>query len=202
MWSSSARVRRGLPRRYGSSSLRRNAPVLVVEKGSEVGAHILSGAVIDPIGLDTLLPDWRSEDTPIKTAVADDRFYMLGPAGALRLPNFLMPPLMSNHGNFIVSLGDVCRWLAKKAEALGVEIYPGFAAAEVLFENNAVAGIATGDMGIGKDGKPKAGFTRGMELRAKYTLFAEGARGSLSKALIAKLRPRCRTASRRNSGSA
>ncbi len=160
--------------------------VLVVEKGSEVGAHILSGAVIDPIGLDRLLPDWRSEDTPIKTAVADDRFYMLGPAGALRLPNFLMPPLMSNHGNFIVSLGDVCRWLAKKAEALGVEIYPGFAAAEVLFENNAVAGIATGDMGIGKDGKPKAGFTRGMELRAKYTLFAEGARGSLSKALIAK----------------
>jgi electron-transferring-flavoprotein dehydrogenase len=160
--------------------------VLVVEKGSEVGAHILSGAVIDPIGLDTLLPGWRSEDTPIKTAVADDRFYMLGPAGALRLPNFLMPPLMSNHGNFIVSLGDVCRWLAKKAEAIGVEIYPGFAAAEVLFEDNAVAGIATGDMGIGKDGKPKAGFTRGMELRAKYTLFAEGARGSLSKALIAK----------------
>ena len=160
--------------------------VVVVEKGSEVGAHILSGAVIDPIGLDRLLPEWRSEDTPIKTAVTDDRFYMLGPAGALRLPNFLMPPLMSNHGNFIVSLGDVCRWLAKKAEALGVEIYPGFAAAEVLFENNAVAGIATGDMGIGKDGKPKAGFTRGMELRAKYTLFAEGARGSLSKALIAK----------------
>jgi electron-transferring-flavoprotein dehydrogenase len=160
--------------------------VLVVEKGSEVGAHILSGAVIDPIGLDRLLPEWRGEDTPIKTAVTDDRFYMIGPAGALRLPNFLMPPLMSNHGNFIVSLGDVCRWLAKKAEALGVEIYPGFAAAEVLFETNAVAGVATGDMGIGKDGKPKAGFTRGMELRAKYTLFAEGARGSLSKALIAK----------------
>jgi electron-transferring-flavoprotein dehydrogenase len=160
--------------------------VVVVEKGSEVGAHILSGAVIDPIGLDRLLPEWRGEDTPIKTAVTDDRFYMIGPAGALRLPNFLMPPLMSNHGNFIVSLGDVCRWLAKKAEALGVEIYPGFAAAEVLFENNAVAGVATGDMGIGKDGKPKAGFTRGMELRAKYTLFAEGARGSLSKALIAK----------------
>jgi electron-transferring-flavoprotein dehydrogenase len=160
--------------------------VLVVEKGSEVGAHILSGAVIDPVGLDRLLPDWRSEDAPVKTAVTDDRFYMLGPAGALRVPNFMMPPLMSNHGNFIASLGDVCRWLAKKAEALGVEIYPGFAAVEVLFENDAVAGVATGDMGIGKDGKPKPGFTRGMELRAKYTLFAEGARGSLSKTLLAK----------------
>ena len=102
--------------------------VVVVEKGSEVGAHILSGAVIDPSGLDALLPGWRDEDTPIKTAVQDDRFYMLGPAGALRLPNILMPPLMSNHGNFIVSLGDVCRWLAVKAEAAGVEIYPGFAA--------------------------------------------------------------------------
>ena len=106
--------------------------VVVVEKGSEVGAHILSGAVIDPVGLDRLLPDWRTEDTPIKTAVTDDRFYYLSAGGALRLPNFMMPPLMSNHGNFIVSLGNVCRWLATKAEALGVEIYPGFAAAEVL----------------------------------------------------------------------
>src|SRR6059058_1434515 len=156
--------------------------VVVVEKGSEVGAHILSGAVIDPIGLDRLLPDWRAEDTPIKTAVRDDRFYMLGAAGALRLPNALMPPLMSNHGNFIVSLGNVCRWLATKAEALGVEIYPGFAAAEVLYgENGEVAGVATGDMGIGKNGEHKDSFTRGMELRAKYTLLAEGARGSLSK---------------------
>jgi electron-transferring-flavoprotein dehydrogenase len=160
--------------------------VVVVEKGSEVGAHILSGAVIDPVGLDRLLPGWRGEDTPIKTAVADDRFYWLGQSVALRLPNLMMPPLMSNHGNFIVSLGNVCRWLATKAEALGVEIYPGFAAAEVLYEDGAVAGVATGDMGIGKDGKPKDGFTRGMELRAKYTLFAEGARGSLSKTLIAK----------------
>ena len=160
--------------------------VVVVEKGSEVGAHILSGAVIDPLGLDRLLPEWRSEDTPIKTAVTDDRFLWLGPSGALRLPNVLMPPLMSNHGNFIVSLGNVCRWLATKAEALGVEIYPGFAATEVLTENGAVAGVATGDMGIGKDGKPRGDFTRGMELRAKYTLFAEGARGSLSKILIAR----------------
>ena len=160
--------------------------VVVVEKGSEVGAHILSGAVIDPIGLDRLLPEWRTEDTPIKTAVSDDRFYWLGQSAALRLPNFMMPPLMSNHGNFIVSLGNVCRWLAAKAEALGVEIYPGFAAAEVLTEDGAVTGVATGDMGIGKDGKPRSDFTRGMELRAKYTLFAEGARGNLSKQLIAK----------------
>ncbi len=161
--------------------------VVVVEKGSEVGAHIMSGAVIDPSGLDALLPDWRNEDTPIKTPVADDRFYMLGPSGALRLPNVLMPPLMNNHGNFIVSLGNVCRWLATKAEALGVEIYPGFAAVEVLFGGNGeVVGIATGDMGIGRDGKLKDSFTRGMELRAKYTLFAEGARGHLTKGLIAR----------------
>ncbi len=161
--------------------------VVIVEKGSEVGAHILSGAVIDPVGLDRLLPEWRSEDTPIKTAVSDDRFYWLSAGGALRLPNFAMPPLMNNHSNFIVSLGSVCRWLASKAEALGVEIYPGFAAAEVLFDDNgAVAGVATGDMGVGKNGEPKDSFTRGMELRAKYTLFAEGARGSLGKQLIAK----------------
>jgi electron-transferring-flavoprotein dehydrogenase len=159
--------------------------VAVVEKGSEVGAHILSGAVIDPIGLDRLIPQWRGEDTPIKTAVSADHFYALGPSGALRLPNFLLPPLMSNHGNFIVSLGDVCRYLAKKAEALGVDILPGFAATEVLFENGAVAGIATGDMGVGKDGRPKErSFTRGADLRGKYTLFAEGARGSLTKILI------------------
>jgi electron-transferring-flavoprotein dehydrogenase len=161
--------------------------VVVVEKGSEVGAHILSGAVIDPSGLDALLPEWRDEDTPVKTAVTDDRFYMLGPAGALRLPNFLLPPLMSNHGNFVVSLGNVCRWLAGKAEQAGVEIYPGFAANEVLYgENGEVAGVATGDMGIGKDGAPKDSFTRGMELRAKYTLLGEGARGELTKTLIAR----------------
>jgi len=158
--------------------------VVVVEKGSEVGAHILSGAVIDPVGLDLLLPEWRNEETPVRTAVTADRFYMLGFSGAVRMPNALMPPLMSNHGTFIVSLGDVCRYLAQKAEALGVEIYPGFAATEVLFENDTVAGIATGDMGVAKDGHHKASFTRGMELRGKYTLFAEGARGSLSKGLI------------------
>jgi len=162
-----------------------DATVVVVEKGSEVGAHILSGAVIDPIGLDRLLPDWRSQDSPLKTQVSADRFYWLSQSRALRLPNLMLPPLMSNHGNYVVSLGDVCRWLAAKAEALGVEIYPGFAATEVLFDpHDAVAGIATGDMGLAKDGHRKASFTRGMELRAKYTLFAEGARGSLSKSLI------------------
>jgi electron-transferring-flavoprotein dehydrogenase len=163
--------------------------VVVVEKGSEVGAHILSGAVIDPIGIDRLFPDWRNEDTPIKTKVTADRFYYLGRSGAFRLPNFMLPPLMSNHGNYVVSLGEVCRWLGRKAEALGVEIYPGFAASEVLFgDNGEVVGVATGDMGVGKDGQPKASFTRGMELRAKYTLFAEGARGSLSKQLIARFK--------------
>jgi electron-transferring-flavoprotein dehydrogenase len=160
--------------------------VVVVEKGSEVGAHILSGAVIDPIALDRLLPEWRTDDdTPIKTKVTDDRFYWLSATGSIRLPNFMMPPLMSNHGNYIVSLGNVCRWLATEAESVGVEIYPGFAAVEVLYDaNGAVAGVATGDMGIGKDGKPTDNFTRGMELRAKYTLFAEGARGSLTKTLL------------------
>jgi electron-transferring-flavoprotein dehydrogenase len=160
--------------------------VVVVEKGSEVGAHILSGAVIDPIGLDRLLPEWRTdEDAPIKTKVTDDRFYWLSATGSIRLPNFMMPPLMSNHDNYIVSLGNVCRWLATEAESVGVEIYPGFAAVEVLYNaDGAVAGIATGDMGIGKDGKPTDNFTRGMELRAKYTLFAEGARGSLTKTLL------------------
>ena len=161
--------------------------VVIVEKGSEVGAHILSGAVIDPSGIDRLLPDWRNEDSPFKTQVADDRFYWLTAGAAIRLPNFAMPPLMGNHGNFIVSLGEVCKWLAGKAEAAGVEIYPGFAATEVLFDDNgAVAGIATGDMGIGKNKEPKDSFTRGMELHAKYTLFAEGARGSLGKQLIAR----------------
>ena len=159
--------------------------VVVVEKGSEVGAHILSGAVIDPVALDQLIPDWRNEDSPIKTKVGDDRFYWLSAARAVRLPNLMLPPLMNNHGNYIVSLGNVCRWLATKAEALGVEIYPGFAAAELLLDDNgAVAGVATGDMGVAKDGHHKDSFTRGMELRAKYTLFAEGARGNLSKTLL------------------
>ncbi|MGO9936021.1 MAG: electron transfer flavoprotein-ubiquinone oxidoreductase [Steroidobacteraceae bacterium] len=165
-----------------------NLNVVIVEKGAEVGAHILSGAVIDPIGLDRLLPDWRKDDScPIKQPVLEDRFFWLSEKRSVRIPSFPMPPLMSNKGNFIVSLGNVCRWLGKKAEALGVEIYPGFAATEVLYgEGGEVIGVATGDMGIDKNGKAKDGFTRGIELRGKYTLFAEGARGSLSKTLIAR----------------
>jgi electron-transferring-flavoprotein dehydrogenase len=164
--------------------------VVIVEKGSEVGAHILSGAVIDPIGLDRLLPDWRADpDRPLKTEVARDRFMVLGPSGGVTLPNWPMPRLMSNHGNFIGSLGATTRWLAGRAETLGVEIYPGFAATEVLFGPNGEAvGIATGDMGVGRDGKPKANFTRGMELRGKYLLLAEGARGSLTKQIVERYR--------------
>jgi electron-transferring-flavoprotein dehydrogenase len=162
--------------------------VVLVEKGSEVGAHILSGAVIAPLGLDALLPDWRDDaDRPLRTEVAQDDFLFLGPAGGVRLPNMFMPTLMNNHGNFIGSLGLVCRFLAQKAEALGVEIYPGFPAAEVLVDGEGrVVGVATGDMGIGKNGEPNASYTRGMELRAKYTIFAEGARGSLTKQVIAR----------------
>jgi electron-transferring-flavoprotein dehydrogenase len=162
--------------------------VVVLEKGAEVGAHILSGAVVDPLGMDALLPGWREDaDHPFRTKVTEDQFLLLGPAGSVRLPNFAMPPLMSNHGNYIVSLGNVCRWLATKAEALGVEIYPGFAATEVLYdESGAVCGVATGDMGIEKNGEPGPGFARGMELRGKYVLIGEGVRGSLAKQLIAK----------------
>ena len=151
-------------------------------------SHILSGAVIDPSGLDRLLPGWRDDpDRPLTTKVEDDRFYLLGPAGSIRLPNMLMPPLMNNHGNFIGSLGTVVRYLAAKAEALGIEIYPGFAATEILYDDQgAVTGIATGDMGVGRDGERKAEFTQGMELRAKYTIFSEGARGSLTKQLLAR----------------
>ena len=159
--------------------------VVLIEKGSEVGAHILSGAVIDPIGINSLMPDWQRLGAPIETKVTDDRFLYLGPAGSLRLPNFAMPPLMSNHGNYIVSLGAVCKWLSEQAEAMGLQIFPGFAGAEVLYNpDGSVAGVATGDMGIGKDGKAKSGFARGMEIRARYTIIAEGARGSLAKQLI------------------
>src|SRR5258708_5213641 len=161
--------------------------VCVLEKGSEIGAHILSGAVIDPIGLNELMPDWKDKGAPIETLVSDDQFLWLTKTGSFRFPNFTMPPLMNNHGNYIVSLGDVCRWLATQAEALGVEIYPGFAAAEVLYtEDGSVKGVATGDMGVAKDGKHKDSYTPGMELHAKYTLIAEGVRGSLAKMLMAK----------------
>jgi electron-transferring-flavoprotein dehydrogenase len=162
--------------------------VVVLEKGAEVGAHILSGAVVDPIGMDKLLPGWREEEGhPFKTAVTDDQFLFLGPAGSVRLPNFMMPPLLNNHGNYIVSLGSVCRWLAEKAEALGVEVYPGFAAAEVLYnDEGAVIGVATGDMGVERDGTHGPAYAPGMALLGKYTLIGEGVRGSLAKVLISK----------------
>ena len=180
----------GLTAAIRLKQLNADLTIVVVEKGSEVGAHILSGAVIDPAGLDKLVPDWREDaDCPLKTQVTSDRFYWATSQGWFRIPNFIMPPLMHNHHNYIGSLGNVCRWLAPKAEALGVEIYPGFAAAEVLYDDKgAVRGIATGDMGIAKDGTHKDSYTRGMELVGKYTLFAEGARGSLSKQLIAKFK--------------
>jgi electron-transferring-flavoprotein dehydrogenase len=159
--------------------------VCVLEKGSEVGAHILSGAVIDPIALNELIPNWKALGAPLNTPVTDDRFYLLGPQGALRLPNFLMPPLMNNHGNYAVSLGNVCRWLSQQAEGLGVEIYPGFAASEVLYNQaGAVRGVVAGVMGLDKEGKPGPDYQAGMELTGKYVLIAEGVRGSLAKELI------------------
>jgi electron-transferring-flavoprotein dehydrogenase len=165
----------------------RETSVCIIEKGSEVGAHILSGAVIDPIGLNELIPDWKALGAPVTTAVRDDRFYYLTRNGGVRVPNVIMPPLMSNHGNYIISLGELCRWLAQQAEALGVEIYPGFAAIEAeLGPNGEVVGIVTGDMGIARDGHRKPNYAPGMALRGKYTLIAEGARGSLAKTLIAR----------------
>ena len=159
--------------------------VVLVEKGSEIGAHILSGAVIDPIGLDKLLPDWRgASDRPLTTEVTKDEFLFLGPAGGVKIPTIGLPRLMDNHGNFIGSLGNVVRWLGQQAEALGVEIYPGFPAAEVLVEDGRVVGIATGDLGVARDGEPRGDYARGMELRGKYTILAEGARGSLTKGII------------------
>ncbi len=159
--------------------------VCVVEKGSEVGAHILSGAVLDTRALDELLPDWQAMGAPLNTAVTEDRFLFLGEKGGRGVPTLFLPGCFKNHGNYIISLGNLCRWLAERAEAMGVEIYPGFAAAEVLYdEAGAVTGIATGDMGVGEDGEPTANYQQGMELRAKYTFFAEGCRGSLGKQVI------------------
>ena len=160
-----------------------DAAVCVVEKGGEVGAHILSGAVIEPRALAELFPDWKDRGAPLNTPAGEDRFLFLTATRAFRMPT---PPQMHNAGNYIVSLGDVVRWLGAQAEALGVEIYPGFAAAELLEEDGRVVGIATGDMGIGKDGAPGENFQRGMELRAPYTLLAEGCRGSLTKQAMAR----------------
>ena len=170
-----------------ASAAGQDVSVCVLEKGSEVGAHILSGAVIDPISLNELLPDWKEQGAPIKTQVTKDQFLLLWQSGSFSFPNFLMPPLMNNHGNYIVSLGNLCRWLATQAEELGVEIYPGFAAAEILYnDDGSVKGVATGDMGVSREGEQKDSYMVGMELLGKYTLVAEGARGSLTKQLISR----------------
>ena len=159
--------------------------VVVLEKGSQVGAHILSGAVIDPVALDRLLPEWREQGSPLETPVNEDRFYYLWEAAGLPVPSLLMPPLMSNHGCYIGSLGSLCRWLGEQAEALGVEIYPGIAVTEAIFgPDGEVQGVITGDMGVARDGTHKDSYTPGIALLGKYTLLAEGARGSLSKQLI------------------
>jgi electron-transferring-flavoprotein dehydrogenase len=168
-----------------------DAAICVVEKGAEVGAHILSGAVIEPRSLDELLPDWRTDAAPpLTTPAGEDRFLLLTETRSFKLPT---PPQMHNHGNYVGSLGNLCRWLGTKAEELGIEIYPGFAAAEILEEDGRVVGIATGDMGIGRDGEPTAHHQPGMELRARYTIFAEGCRGSLTKRLFERfdLRQTC-----------
>ena len=166
----------------------REVSVCVLEKGSEVGAHILSGAVLEPRALNELIPEWRERGAPLNTPAAGDRFLFLTARRAYRLPT---PPQMRNHGNYIVSLGNVCRWLAKEAEAMGIEIYSGFAAAEVLYDDKGrVSGVATGDMGVGRDGKPTDHYQPGVELRAKQTIFAEGCRGSLTKTLFERFRLR------------
>jgi electron-transferring-flavoprotein dehydrogenase len=161
--------------------------VCVLEKGSEVGAHILSGAVMDPIAINELFPDWKALGAPMGVAVSEDRFLMLTESGGMRMPEWMLPGCFKNHGNYVISLGNLVRWLGQQAEALGVEIYPGFAAAEILYnEDGSVKGVATGNMGVGRDGEPTENFQPGMELHAKYTLFAEGARGHLGRQLITR----------------
>ena len=161
--------------------------VVVLEKGSEVGAHILSGAVLDPAGLTRLMPDWKEKGAPLNVPVKEDNFYVLGEAGQIRLPNFVMPPLMNNHGNYIVSMGNVCRWMAEQAESMGVEIFPGMAASEVVYgDNGEVKGVVAGVFGLEEDGSIGENTEPGMELHGKYVFFSEGARGSLSKEIIAK----------------
>ncbi|WP_424932456.1 4Fe-4S dicluster domain-containing protein [Amaricoccus macauensis] len=161
--------------------------VVVLEKGSEVGAHILSGAVLDPCGLDALIPDWEERGAPLKTEVTEDRFYMLGHSGSIRVPNWPMPSLMDNHGNYIVSMGNVCRWMAEQAEELGVEIFPGMAASEIVWgENDEVRGVVAGEFGLDPNGEPGPNYEPGMELLGKYVFIAEGVRGSLAKQIIAK----------------
>ncbi|WP_340109894.1 electron transfer flavoprotein-ubiquinone oxidoreductase [Pikeienuella sp. HZG-20] len=161
--------------------------VVVLEKGSEVGAHTLSGAVLDPTGLDALIPDWKERGAPLNVPVTEDRFYILGEAGGFRVPNFPMPPLMSNHGNFVVSMGNVCRWMAEHAEELGVEVFPGMACSALVYgEAGEVRGVVAGEFGIEKDGTKGDSYEPGMELLGKYVMLAEGVHGSLSKQVISK----------------
>ncbi|MBY0421003.1 MAG: electron transfer flavoprotein-ubiquinone oxidoreductase [Parvularculaceae bacterium] len=163
--------------------------VVVIEKGSEVGAHILSGAVLDPVGVEALFPDWKSRDTPIDTPVTSEAFKYLGPSGSIALPNFGLPPMVKNHGNYVVSMGNVCRWLAREAEALGVEIFPGMAASQVLTRpDSSVRGVVVGEVGIGRDGEKTDRYDPGVEVVGKYVLIAEGARGSLAKQLIRRFK--------------
>ena len=169
----------------------REVSVCVLEKGSEVGAHILSGAVMDPRALNELFPNWQELGAPLNAPVSEDRFMLLTERGAFKVPNFMLPACFQNHGNYVISLGNVCRWLGQQAESLGVEIFAGFAAAEILYaDDGSVKGVATGDMGVGRDGKPTAAYQPGMELQAKYTLFAEGCRGHLGKQLQERFRLR------------
>jgi len=165
----------------------KDVSVCVLEKGSEIGAHILSGAVMDPRAMDELFPDWKSMGAPLTTPVSEDRFMFLTETGATKTPNWMLPGCFQNHGNYVISLANVTRWLGQQAEALGVEIFPGFAAAEVLYhEDGSVKGVATGDMGVARDGKQTDAYQQGMELHARYTFFAEGCRGNLGKQLEAK----------------
>ena len=175
----------GLSAAIKLKQLNSNLQVVVLEKGSEVGSHIISGAVLDPIGLNKLFPNWQNMGAPIKTKVSDDKFYFLGPAGGIRIPNFLMPPLMSNHGNYIVSMSKVCRWLAAQAEQLGVEIFPGMACSELIYGNsNELKGVIAGEFGKNSSGEPGSMYEPGMEVLGKYVFIAEGVRGSLAKNII------------------
>ncbi len=165
----------------------RDIEVTVLEKGSEVGAHILSGAVLEPRALNELIPDWKKKEAPLNTPVTGEKFLFLSETGGISFPTFLLPPAMKNHGNYIISLGNLCRWLGEQAESLGVEIYPGFSASEILYnEDGSVSGVMTGDMGITSEGEQGPNFQPGMELHAKYTFFAEGCRGHLGKQLMEK----------------
>ncbi|MGB9110760.1 MAG: NAD(P)/FAD-dependent oxidoreductase, partial [Telluria sp.] len=165
----------------------RDVSVCVLEKGGELGAHILSGAVMDPRALDELFPNWKELGAPLNTAVTEDRVLFLTETKAYATPSFMVPKALTNHGNYVISLANVVRWLGQQAEALGVEIFPGFPAAEILYnDDGSVKGVATGNMGVNRHGEPTDAFQLGMELHAKYTLFAEGSRGHLGKQLMAK----------------